>query len=288
MNGMRGILIVTFLCTAGACSGTAEERPSAQDVPPSATADPEPTAADSRSELAEPESSRMIVRRARIEIQTEAVDDAASDLGALAERFGGYIERSDGTAEHGDFQRFEATLRVPGERFEPAMGALRAIGDVVQEKVDATDVTAEVSDVEAQVHSHRTLESRLLGLLTTTESIEDALRVEEALVRVRSTIETLEGRRLLMARQVAMSNIEVVLVHPAAPGLMAKRSVGDEIGEATEDARALSISVLGGLIRIFGAMLPLLLIGGPLVYATRRGLARRQRSRSGPPAPPTV
>lgn len=284
MVGMQRIIFAAVLCGLTACDdGTPEPRRAADagDTVPSESTSTTPTASRAAPS---PAAERKVIRRAELEVRTEAVAEVASTLGALAERFGGYVERSDGAAADDGLRRFEATLRVPAERFESTMSALRDVGEVVREKVDTTDVTAQVSDIEAHLRSHETLESRLLGLLTATESVEDALRVEEELLRVRSLIEALEGRRRTMARQVAMSTVDVVLTHPDPARAQSVASAGDKLGRAVADARALSVSVLAALIRMFGALVPLLFIGGPIAYATHRGLARRQRRSNRPTA----
>lgn len=225
------------------------------------------------------DTTRMVIRTGRLELRTDAVEEVAGELGALADRYGGYVERSDGSAAGDAFRNYEAALRIPGDRFDRAMAELRTRGDVMREHVDSTDVTQSYSDVKAQLRSHSTLETRLLGLLENTTSVEDALRVESELVRVRSTIETLEGRRKVMERQVAMATIEVVLIHPDPPRAPETHSAMARIGDATEDARNLFVDVIAGLIRIFGAVLPLLLIGGPVAFAAHRGLQRKKGSR---------
>lgn len=267
------MLPLTFLLTVLACDKASEP-----ERAPAVQADAKATASDSSEAIdQDTDATRMVIRTGRIELRTDAVERIAGELGALAERYGGYVERSDGSAAGDAFRGYEAALRLPGEHFEAAMAELRDHGELLGEHVESTDVTQRYSDTRAQLRSHTALESRLLGLLESTTSVEDALRVEAELVRVRSTIETLEGRRKVMERQVAMATLEVVLVHPDPP--QSQASAMARIDDATEDARSLFVGVIAGLIRIFGALLPLLLLGGPIAFAAHRGL-RRRRSNS--------
>ena len=260
-----------------ACDSSSEAPLAAATEKAAAKADAPIAESDANEDLAkEADTTRMVIRTGRLELRTDAVEEVAGELGDLADRFGGYVERSDGSAAGDAFRNYEAALRIPGDRFDRAMAELRTRGEVMREHVDSTDVTQNYSDVKAQLRSHNTLETRLLGLLENTTSVEDALRVESELVRVRSTIETLEGRRKVMERQVAMATIEVVLVHPDPPRAPEAHSAMTRIGDATEDARNLFVDVIAGLIRIFGAVLPILLIGGPVAFAAHRGLRRKQ------------
>ncbi len=274
-----------LLCGVLACDKA--EPATAADMKTAAGAIDASKASESKREepTEAPDENRMVIRTGRVELRTEAVGEVAGELGSIAERFGGYVERSDGSAAGDAFRTYQATLRIPGDRFEGAMAALREHGEVLSETIESTDVTQQYSDTEAQLRSHRALETRLLALLETTESVEDALKVETELVRVRSSIETLEGRRKVMARQVAMSNIDVVLVHPDPPRAPQAQTAMTRIEDATEDARDLFIGVIAGLIRIFGGILPLLLIGGPVAFAAHRGLGRRKKKASQSPPP---
>ena len=249
---------------------------------PASAPEPSNGAAGEIAEEQVADPSRMVVRTGRLELRTAEVEAVAGELGGLAADLGGYVEASDGSGEGEAFERYEATLRVPGERFDAAMAELRQHGDVLREHIEATDVTEQYSDVTAELRSHRTLETRLLALLDTAASIEDALRVESELVRVRTSIETLEGRRAVLERQVAMATIAVVLVHPDAPEAPGAHSPMARIESATHDARELFVGAVAGMIRVFGAILPLLLVGGPIVFAAHRG--RRRRKAKGPRA----
>jgi hypothetical protein len=269
---MRRTVSLLLLCGLVACADAREATPA-----PEAT---ETAAAELASELAQ-DDARLVIRSGRLELRTADLEEVSNALGGIASDFGGYIETSDGSGGGEAFERYEATLRVPGERFENAMAELRTHGDVLREHVDSTDVTEQYSDVGAELRSHRTLEARLLALLETAQSIEDALRVETELVRVRTAIETLEGRRAVMERQVAMATIAVVLVHPEAPDAPDAQSAIGRIRNATHDARELSVSAIVGMIRVFGAIFPLLLVGGVIAFAAHRG--RRRWHAKNPP-----
>lgn len=264
---MRRTVSLLVLCGLMAC-GTGNQPTTAMETSNSAAA-----------EIAEEQvddASRMVIRTGRLELRTAEVEAVAGELGGLAAELGGYVEASDGSGEGEAFERYEATLRVPGERFDAAMAKLREQGDVLREHIEATDVTEQYSDVTAELRSHRTLETRLLALLETAASIEDALRVESELVRVRTSIETLEGRRAVMERQVAMAAIAVVLVHPDAPEAPDAHSALARIESATLDARELFVGAIAAMIRVFGAILPLLIFGGPIAFAAIRGRRRSE------------
>jgi hypothetical protein len=234
-------------------------------------------------------SQRMVVRTARLEVRTSALSEASAALTGLAEGVGGYVAEAESTGVGDDLSRVEATLRVPSSRFDDTLEQLRARGDVLREGVEGQDVTEQYSDLQAQLRSQKALEERMLTILARTEKVEDALAVEKELVRVRSTIETLEGRSKLLEHQVEMATIHVILVNPTQSNAPESETVASRLDRALDDAGDGFIAVVGALIRLLGVMLPLLLIGGPTAYAAHRGLRRRKArlAQAVAPRPPT-
>lgn len=221
-------------------------------------------------------STRMVIRTARLELRTADLSSVAATLTTLAESLGGYVERSDSSGVGDALSRVDATLRVPAKGFDRALAELRDRGEVLHEGIEGRDVTEQYSDLEAQLRSQEALEERMLAILTKTQTVEEALAVERELVRVRSTIETLEGRRRLLEDQASLATIEVVLHNPVQAEAPRPESVLSRLERALSDAKDAFFEVVGVLIRLFGGLLPVLLVGGPLVYAGRKGLARRR------------
>lgn len=233
-------------------------------------------------------AARKVIHTARLDIAADELGDASATLAQIAESVGGYVATSDSSGVGEEITRVSATLRVPTTAFESALAQLRAEGTVHSEGLEGRDVTEEYSDLEAQLRSQTALEERMLVILAKTESVEDALAVERELVRVRSTVETLEGRRKLLDHQVAMANIEVTLFNPTQPNAPSSETTLSRLDRAVDDAGDAFVGVIGGLIRIFGGLLPLLLIGGPITYAAVRGVRRRRARRQAqfPQSPP--
>lgn len=278
--GLSAILLGALLAVG--CDSTQSK----SAAPPAnfAAAVSEPAVVDGAVELAgkaddATKAARKVIHTARLEIATDELGDASATLSGIAEGVGGYVATSDSSGVGDEITRVSATLRVPTAAFETALAQLRAKGTVHSEGLVGRDVTEEYSDLEAQLRSQTALEERMLVILAKTESVEDALAVERELVRVRSTVETLEGRRKLLDHQVAMANIEVTLFNPTQPTAPSSETTMSRLDRAVDDAGDAFVGVIGGLIRIFGGLLPLLLIGGPITYAAVRGVRRRKARR---------
>ncbi len=98
-------------------------------------------------------------------------------------------------------------MRVPAQRFEEALAALRAAGRVLDESRHANDVTEEFLDLGIRLDTARKARERLLEVLAKAEKVEDILKVEAELRRLTEEIERMEGRRKYLADQVAMATL---------------------------------------------------------------------------------
>ena len=102
-------------------------------------------------------------------------------------------------------------IRVPESSFNQALETVKKLGRARGERVTGQDVTEEYIDVESRLGALRVHETRLLELLGQAKSVDDLLRVESELVRVRTDIEALTRRMRYLERMVSYSTLEVSL-----------------------------------------------------------------------------
>jgi hypothetical protein len=157
---------------------------------------------------------RAIVRNASIEL---VVDDGAAAIDAVAAQaivFGGHVANTAlSRAEDGTVSG-SLVLRVPAERLDELVDALDALARSVPfRSVDETDVTLQLSDLDARLANLRAFEDELRALLTEVRqrdgTVEGLVAVSERLNAVRTEIDMVEGRRIQLADQVAMSTVYV-------------------------------------------------------------------------------
>ena len=88
-----------------------------------------------------PTEERMIVRTGNISLVVEDVVSARDEIAQLAVRFGGYVVSSRISGEEQDLLG-SITIRVPDDKFEPALAELRELAvRVKSESTDSRDVT---------------------------------------------------------------------------------------------------------------------------------------------------
>lgn len=149
---------------------------------------------------AAPPQERMLIQRGEIRVEVARPDDVARDFLAKVAAWGGYLHSQTGNA---------LVVRLPANRFDEAFAAVRAFGRVLAESRQANDVTEEFVDLGIRLDTARKARDRLLEVLQKAEKVEDILKVEAELRRLTEEIERMEGRRKLLADQVALATLAV-------------------------------------------------------------------------------
>jgi hypothetical protein len=124
----------------------------------------------------------------------------------------------------------------------------------------AQDVGEEFVDVTARVTNARRLEERLNTLLSTrTGKLDEVLRVERELARVREEIERYEGRLRYLSTRVATSTLTIT-VHEPAPILGNTPGV-NPIAAAMRRAWRNFVALVAALVESLGVVIPLAVLG---------------------------
>jgi hypothetical protein len=115
-------------------------------------------------------------------------------------------------------------------------------------------------DVTARVNNARRLEDRLITLLSTrTGKLDEVLRVERELARVREEIERYEGRLRYLSSRVATSTLTIT-VHEPAP-ILGNTPGENPIAAALRRAWKNFVALVAGVIASLGVLIPLALVG---------------------------
>ncbi len=168
-----------------------------------------PVASPESAATAEP----MLIYRGQVRVEVGKPDEVMATFRAQVAAWGGHLQRQ---ADH------TLVVRVPSSRFEEAFQWVRAAGRVLAEARQAEDVTEEFVDLGIRLDTARKARERLLDVLKNAEKVEDILKVEAELRRLTDEIERMEGRRKLLADQVAMSTLEATF-QPVTEVPVAKR-----------------------------------------------------------------
>jgi hypothetical protein len=160
---------------------------------------------------------RALIRRGRVRVSVESYDRSASNLTRLAEDWGGYVgdrEISNDQVGNETVTRGRIVFRVPADRFEEFLVAVRNEGEVRRIETNATDVTDRLVDLEARLANLRAERERLRTLFDQAEETEDVIAVERRLSEVQGEIERIEARKRALEDRVALATVTVFLEEP--------------------------------------------------------------------------
>ncbi len=156
---------------------------------------------------------QRIMYSAQMQLETSNVDTAEQLLQSSLADMGGYvIESRRWSSNEQPYLRLQ--VRVPVARFEEALTAFAALGEVKEQSVQGQDVTQEYMDVSARLRNKQQQEQRYLELLGEAQSVEDVLSVERELERIRVEIESMQGRIQFLESRTDYAAITVTVTEP--------------------------------------------------------------------------
>ena len=212
-----------------------------------------------------------MIREARLSvvIPPDSFDDRFAEAVDVASAQDGYVATSTTRQRAGTL-----VIRVPAENFDETLGGLRALGSVTVQRITGQDVTAEYVDLQARLRIARSRRDVLLRLMEQAVTIEQTIRVQNALDETQLRIEQLQGTMRLLDDRVALATVEVSL-----------REEGVETAEEVETAslpnafeRSVSgfVGVVAAIVVGIGYLIPLALLGLAIWFVV--SLVRRRRS----------
>jgi len=241
---------LVLLCGAAAAYLIAQ-RPSAleegrKEAAPAATkapAQPPIPLPATPPEAGRAEDKRMVVYTAEVELKVEELEEARAAVESKVRELGGYISESRSWSDRsGEWTRI--TAKIPVDHFESFISWVKKLGKLERESTRGYDVTMEYIDLQARLSNLKATEERLLKLLDRAETVEDVLKVEAELTRVRSEIESLEGRIKYLEHHTEMATVTVALHKPKPTPLKPEVSLRETLANAVSWAIKVAIAII--------------------------------------------
>lgn len=213
-----------------------------------------------------------------------AVQRARAEISAR----GGHVGASQESNDDGS-PRATITFRIPSDRWDEAIAALRGIAsDVVSEETRSSDVGAQLVDLEARLRSLRASETALQEIAAGATRVTDLLEVERRLTEVRGQIESLDAQRAFLGDQVAYGTLVTTFGMDVAAVTRAARDwdPAAEVDRATATLVAVAQDLATAGIWFVIVWLPFV-VALALAALAGRWLVRRYRRRhpAGPSTP---
>ncbi len=130
---------------------------------------------------------------------------------------GGHVSGSEEATE-GDDARASVTYRIPADRWDEALAAIRGLATTIRHVQVATEaVTNQVVDLGARIANLRATEAALQKIMNAATTIPDVLKVQDQLTKVRGEIEQLVAQKTQLEERAAFGTLTVVFGLPASP-----------------------------------------------------------------------
>lgn len=152
----------------------------------------------------------MLDIEARVNLVVPKVKHALKSLHELTTRLGGVVteERVDGSSQYGSAQ---VTLRVPSGSTQSVFEALEKLGNVVDQNVTARDIGKEYFDANLRLSSLEATRQRYEAILQHATKVEEILRIEQELGRIRGEIEQVKGNLRWLSDRAARATLHIAL-----------------------------------------------------------------------------
>jgi hypothetical protein len=154
----------------------------------------------------------MIARVAGITLTTKEFDKTRVSLEEILKRHGGYMGELKVNAPTDAGRSLTATLRIPAPQLDPALVELKKLGRVEDESQGGEEVTQQYVDLEARLANGIHTEQRLTEILRTrTGKLQDVLKVELEIDRVRGEIEQMQAEKKELSKRVAFATLNTTV-----------------------------------------------------------------------------
>ncbi len=160
-------------------------------------------------------NQRLLIKNANLSIEVENYDSTCANVKRLLDGIGGYVAITNTRGDHSKSGSME--LRVPQSVFENVISNIKKMAKYVEnENISSEDVTEEYYDNNARLENKKAEELQIREIYKKAYSVDDILRVQAELFRVREEIERLQGHQNLLTHRIEMSRISLQLYEKGA------------------------------------------------------------------------
>lgn len=154
----------------------------------------------------------MIARTAGLTLVTKEFDKSRASLEEILKRHNGYMGELKVSAPADAGRTLTATLRIPAPQLDAAMAELKKLGRVEDESQGGEEVTQQYVDLQARLANGIHTEQRLTEILRTrTGKLQDVLKVELEIDRVRGEIEQMQAEKKELSKRVAFATLSTTV-----------------------------------------------------------------------------
>ncbi|NLM44450.1 MAG: DUF4349 domain-containing protein [Clostridiales bacterium] len=162
---------------------------------------------------------RKIITTGSISLEVTDFDDKMNAIEDLAEKNGGYVESSyvDNIARYDIDNKEEKlktgnmTLRLPAAKYKEAVEEIKNMGEVISHNTNTVDISEQYYDTATRINNLKVQENRLRELISMAQNVDEILKIENELNRVRNDIELMTTDVRRWDKQINLSTLYVYL-----------------------------------------------------------------------------
>ncbi|MBC7968471.1 MAG: DUF4349 domain-containing protein [Fuerstia sp.] len=158
---------------------------------------------------AEAKSARHVIREGELRFETDDKTATRTAILGFVNVHQGYLA-DDREQRNSEVLEQTMTIRVPSAEFDGLLEDVsKGVSRFDKREIQAIDVTEQYVDIEARLKTKKETESRYRELLKQANSVEEILKIEEQIDKLRAEIESTEGRLRLMKDRENYSTLRV-------------------------------------------------------------------------------
>lgn len=201
--------------------------------------------------------TRKVIVKGSVRLEVENITKKLYEVKELCEKYNGRVDSQVVYAgEWGHREEGYTTCRVPVVDFYKFLEEIEELGDLKDKNISSEDVTLQHIDLVSRLKNKRRLEARYMEIAETqTGTIDDLLRIESEIARVREEIEILEGRLRNLEEMESLSTLTVELIEPGTvfqPVL--------DIGPTIKTTFGWALKIMVGFVGFLIILIPFVLI----------------------------
>lgn len=265
--GVIGLTLLAAVLAACGGSDSGASAPMPAGMPAEMSSEMTGDMAQSKDQMT---AGPQVIRTASVTVQVADVQQGAAEVVTVTSQFGGSVQNQDQSNSDG-VSYANIAARVPADKLDAYLEAIKGIGEVQYLNVSAADVTPQVLDIEARISSLEASIARLKVLQAQAGNVTDLIAIETELANRQGELDSLKSQRDYYADQVAMSTVTISLTPTSAQGIVTPDFLG---GLANGWQALLNVAAFG--VTAVGFLLPLLVIAA-IVAAVVLVIVRRRR-----------
>ena len=216
-------------------------------------------------------ASRKLIKRVRMEIETETYDDFLASVKSLIASTGAYIQNSTMYDRNGKASNRSATLivRVPADRLSEFTDGIYGGATVTYYNEDLDDVTASYKDIESRIESLKIELEALNKLLSEATDLQYVISLHDRITDIRYELDMYESSIRNYDELISYSTVtldirevkRVTVVDEQSTWQEIKSNLSENLSDIGEFFRQAFIDIVSGIpyiiifAIIFGAII---------------------------------